>query len=105
MFHSLFNTVRRTRTLVVDWLPGESQLHLTLTRLHDQLEPFTSLNPDTPELSPMAADCRATLEMVASYIRSMHDLLPSPVPAPAVLSIATLIQQDLDVIDSVYSDS
>ena len=103
MFHALYNTARRTLTMTSDWLPGETQLLGALREITFSMEPLTSLNPDTPELSPMAADCRDTLEMVASYIRSMHDILPSHVPAPAVLSIATLIQQDLDVIDRVYT--
>lgn len=103
MFHALYNTARRTLTMTSDWLPGETQLLAVLREITFSMEALAHLDPEMPELEPLIQDTRETLELTASYIRAMHDILPSPVPAPAVLSIATLIQQDLDVIDSVYT--
>lgn len=103
MFHSLYNTARRTLDMTGEWLPGETQLLAVLRETTFSMEALAHLDPGMPELEPLIQDTRETLELTASYIRSMHDILPSPVPPQAVLSIATLIQQDLEVIDRVYT--
>lgn len=99
MLYSLFDTVRRTRKLAHEWLPGESQLHRALDDLYDRMLDHTITPGDADDREALTQEGVEQLRHMASYIRVVHDIVSSPVSAEAVHSIADLIEQDLLVLD------